>query len=244
MHILNRESVAKLNNPKLPEVEIQKILSEISLQIRTKHGIEVETIYREGSIYTTITEISSEIGAKLLVLGTHGKVGVQQQLIGSFAHKVVSRSNVPVIIMQEGVLFNEGIKRIVFPVSSTSQVRQKVNWAVQIAKTFSAKIYLFKFPEVLKETRFEMNVVVKQITDEFDKNDIEYEIHDAEKGGNYASQVLVFAKTIHSELIMIMSNPDKLSFIFSQYDEQIMFNKNKIPSMLINPRELVIYHWY
>ena len=120
VHILNRESVAKLNNPKLPEVEIQKILSEISLQIRTKHGIEVETIYREGSIYTTITEISSEIGAKLLVLGTHGKVGVQQQLIGSFAHKVVSRSNVPVIIMQEGVLFNEGIKkhRIKFEVCS------------------------------------------------------------------------------------------------------------------------------
>ena len=193
VHIMNKESISKLNNPKLPEIEVQKNLSEISLQVKSNYGITVDSIFREGSIYTTISEISVEIGAKLLVLGTHGKVGVQQQLTGSFAHKVVTSSNVPVIIMQEGVSFDEGIKRIVFPVNSASNVRQKVSWAVQIAKIFDAKIYLFKFPESVKEIRMEMNVVMNQITDEFDKNSVQYEIHEAEKGGSFSNQVLLFA---------------------------------------------------
>ncbi len=244
VHIVNKASISKLNNPKMPELEIQKKLTEISQQLSSKFNLLVETIFREGSIYSTINEIAIEIGAKLLVLGTHGKVGVQQQLTGSFAHKVVSSSDIPVIIMQEGIHFNEGIKKIVFPMSSTANVRQKVNWAVQIAKIFNATIYLFKFQEVLKEDRMAMNIVEHQVTDEFDKNSIQYEIHDAEKGRNFANQVLLFSKTIHAELIMIMSNPDKLNFIFSPYDEQIMFNKNNIPTMLINPRELMVYHWY
>lgn len=243
-HIVNKESISKLDNKNNPDEQIQKKLDEISIQIKTKYDINVETIFREGSIYTTINQIAVKIGARLLVLGTHGKVGVQQQLTGSFAHKVVSNSDVPVIILPEGVNFNGSIQKIVFPLNSTAQVRQKVSWAVQIAKAFDAKIYLFKYPEVLKENRLAMNVVVDQITDEFDDNSIQYEIHDAEKGGDFGNQVLLFAKIIQSELIMIMSNPDKLNFIFTSYDEQIMFNKNNIPTMLINPREMLVYHWY
>lgn len=223
---------------------VQFKLSKISEQIKTKFDISVDTISRKGSIFSTINEICVEIGAKLMVLGTHGKVGVQQQLTGSFAHKVVSKSDVPVIVVQEGVALNEEIRKIVFTVSSTANVRQKVNWAVQIAKIFNAKIYIFNFPEVLKETRMAMNVIVNQITNEFDKHSIEYEIHDAERNINFGQQVLLFLKTIKADLIMIMSNPDKLNFMISPYDEQIMFNKSGIPTMLINPKDLQTYHWY
>ncbi|MCX6231987.1 MAG: universal stress protein [Bacteroidetes bacterium] len=244
VHIVNKESVSKLENKNNPDEQIQKNLEELANQVKNKYNIEVQTIFRKGSIYTTINEISVEIGAKLIVLGTHGKVGVKQQLTGSFAHKVVSSSDVPVIILPEGVDFKDGIQKIVFPISSTANVRQKVGWAVQIAKIFNAKIYLFKFYETLEETRLKLNVVVNQIIDEFDRNDVDYEIQNAEKGGNYGNQVLLFSKTIHSELIMIMSSPDKLNYMFSSYDEQIMFNDNHIPTMLINPRELLTYHWY
>ncbi|MEI6821224.1 MAG: universal stress protein [Bacteroidota bacterium] len=244
VHIVNKESISKLPIKEYPEDQIQKKLDEISSEIKTKFSIEVETISRKGSIFETINEIAIEIGAKLILLGTHGKVGVQQQLTGSFAYKVVISSNVPVIVLPEGTVFKDGIQKIVFPLSSTAQVRQKVNWAVQIAKVFDAKIYLFNFPEKTKDDKLTMNVVLNQVTDEFDKHSIQYEIHDAEKGENFGNQVLLFSKVIQSDLIMIMSHSDKLNFVFSPYEEQIMFNKSNIPTMLINPRELKVYHWY
>ena len=222
----------------------QKKLSDYANQIKTSYGIDTQLIYKKGNIFTTINEVSIEIGAKLLIMGTHGKVGVKQQLTGSFAFKVVAGSDIPVIVVQNGIQFNEGIKKIVFTVSSTANVRQKVNWAVQIAKIFKAKVFIFNFHESLKETKLKMNVVLNQITDEFDKYSIDYEVYDAEKGLNFGKQVLLFLKTVQADLILIMSKADQLNFVLTPYEEQIMFNKSSIPVMLINSKELETFHWY
>ena len=55
---------------------------------------------QEGEIFTTIADVAEELNASLIFLGTHGKVGMQK-LTGSWALKVIIKSKVPFIVVQD-----------------------------------------------------------------------------------------------------------------------------------------------
>ena len=57
----------------------------------------VAGIVRQGSAWRHIEEVAREIGADLVVVGTHGRRGVPRALLGSVAEKVVRTSPVPVL---------------------------------------------------------------------------------------------------------------------------------------------------
>ncbi|WP_135305380.1 universal stress protein [Haloarcula amylovorans] len=59
-------------------------------------AIAVETVVREGVPRTEILEYVEDEGIDLVVMGTHGRTGLDHYLIGSVAEKVVRRSPVPV----------------------------------------------------------------------------------------------------------------------------------------------------
>ncbi|HVW28060.1 MAG TPA: universal stress protein [Polyangiaceae bacterium] len=52
---------------------------------------------REGVPWQQILAVQEEVGADLIVMGTHGRRGVSRTLIGSVAEKVVRMSPVPVL---------------------------------------------------------------------------------------------------------------------------------------------------
>jgi nucleotide-binding universal stress UspA family protein len=58
---------------------------------------QVTGLVRQGSAWRNINDVALEIGADLIVLGTHGRRGVTRALIGSVAEKVVRTSPLPVL---------------------------------------------------------------------------------------------------------------------------------------------------
>jgi nucleotide-binding universal stress UspA family protein len=58
---------------------------------------EVVALLREGTPWTEIVAVVGEVGADLLVVGTHGRRGVTHLLLGSVAEKVVRLSPVAVL---------------------------------------------------------------------------------------------------------------------------------------------------
>lgn len=58
------------------------------------------TLIREGSPRTTILHVASEVGADLIVVGTHGRTGLAHMLIGSVAEHMVRHSRVPVLTVR------------------------------------------------------------------------------------------------------------------------------------------------
>lgn len=60
-------------------------------------GVQVEGTLREGVPHTEILSLAEEIGADLIVLGTHGRTGLGHLLLGSVAERVVRHASVPVI---------------------------------------------------------------------------------------------------------------------------------------------------
>jgi nucleotide-binding universal stress UspA family protein len=62
-----------------------------------EHEVPVESEIREGSPATEILEHTAETDCDLVVMGTHGRSGVDRLLLGSVAERVVRSSAVPVL---------------------------------------------------------------------------------------------------------------------------------------------------
>lgn len=214
------------------EETIEEKLQAIAKDVHFNYGIEAEGIAREGNIFTTISDVAKEIGANLLYLGTHGKIGMQH-ITGSYALKVVTSSPAPVIVVQKRS-FNDGYRHIVLPITSDSGPWEKTKWAAHIANQFKSEIHIYQMAgENIEEA-------VKQITEFFSKNDVSFTIKVAPKNTNFAKQVVDYATSNNADLIMIMTDPDQslARFILGSWDEQIIFNGSQIPVMCINPRKL------
>ncbi len=62
--------------------------------------VPVERVVRKGVPYTTILEYAEAADVDLIVMGTHGRTGLDHYLIGSVAEKVVRRCPVPVMTVR------------------------------------------------------------------------------------------------------------------------------------------------
>lgn len=235
LHVINRESKSQLKKENLEVSAITEKLDDIANEIRENSRITVETLTREGSIFDEIHGSASDIGAKLMVLGTHGKKGMQY-LVGSFALKVVTKSPIPTVVVQEKS-FGKGYKNIVFPINSFTEARQQVQWAIHMAKTFGSFINIFREPHTDPILANKINIVSNQIEEAFKKYGTKYKIQDAEKSGKFAERMLDYAVEEKADMIMIMTDADIFSpdFNAGAWDEKMMFNKAQIPVMCINP---------
>jgi nucleotide-binding universal stress UspA family protein len=234
LHVINTETLTYLQSENLPVSYIEVKLKTLAQDLMSLGGINVEYLSREGSIFKTISEVASEIGANLIYLGTHGKIGIQR-FIGSFALKVVISSPVPVVVVQKRP-FDKGYRDIVLPITSETGPWEKAKWAVYISRQFNAAIHILLIGDASEKVKDTAN----QIAAYFEKNKVSYSYKEAEKHSQFAQQTIDYATSNNADLIMIMTDPDKgfINFIINSFDEEIIFNTSQIPVMCVNPRKL------
>jgi len=232
LHVVDKNSKTQLKKDGLDVSAIDKKLEGYAGDIKAQ-GVKAEVVSKEGDIFYTIAEVARDIGANLMYLGTHGKVGMQK-LTGSFALKVVTSSPVPVVVVQKRP-FDQGYKKIVLPLTSDAGPWEKTKWASFIAKNFDAEIHVYQLDSP------ELKEAVDIITNHFDKESVVYKIIKAD-GSHFSKQVIDYATANMCDMVMIMTNPDKsfTKFLLGSYDEEMMFNTSQIPVMCINPRR---YNW-
>jgi len=232
LHVIDKNTKTQLKKDGEGVNAVDGKLASLALEIEN-NGVEVDTIAREGDIFYTIGEVAKDVGANLMYLGTHGKVGMQK-LTGSFALKVVTSSPVPVVVVQKRP-FDQGYKKIVLPITSDAGPWEKTKWASFIAKNFDAEIHIYKLDDPA------LDEAVSIITNHFIKESINYKVVNSE-GSNFSKQVIDYATANITDMVMIMTNPDKSfsKFILGSYDEEMIFNTSQIPVMCINPRK---YNW-
>jgi len=76
--------------------EGEKILDEIE-EIAKQHGVQVEKRIESGNVAKRILEVSEEVGADLIVIGSQGKSKITEFLVGSVSEKVFRHSEIPVL---------------------------------------------------------------------------------------------------------------------------------------------------
>ena len=79
--------------------EGKRAVAEIAERAEAK-GVEAITEVRVGSPARDILKYADENGVDLVVMGTHGRTGLNRYLLGSVTEKVVRLSDVPVLTVR------------------------------------------------------------------------------------------------------------------------------------------------
>jgi len=86
--------------------QLEEAGSKITDRLRERaaeDGVErVETAVVEGVPHRTILDYADENDADLVVMGTHGRTGIDRYLLGSVTEKVVRLSDAPVLTVRGG----------------------------------------------------------------------------------------------------------------------------------------------
>jgi len=81
------------------EDEGEHATGEVAADLRDA-GVETETAVEEGVPHKAILRYAEDEGVDLIVMGTHGKTGLDRLLLGSVTEKVVRASETPVLTVR------------------------------------------------------------------------------------------------------------------------------------------------
>ena len=210
--------------------KMESIIDEFKLQ----YNVEMEYYYESGSIFELIHKKAEQVGANMIVLGTHGKKGMQH-LMGSYALKVITQAQVPTIVVQKKKF--GGIDNILFPINSFTEARQKVGYASAVASRFGSTIHIYKEKVSDAGQASRIEIIAKQIAEEFNKLGVKYTVAISGKGGESARKLVEYAVENSMDMIAIVTEPQLGTNYFNlgPWNEKIMFNEAQIPVMCINP---------
>lgn len=202
-----------------------------------KYGIKVNKLFKEGSIFTTIGEVADELKASLVVMGTHGVVGMQK-LTGAWAIKVIESSNVPVIVVKSKMPQLEGYKKIVLPVDFSVETKQKTMQTLNMAKMFDATVYLYKQKGIddIHQSKIDLNAqFIKRYLKEQDIPHVEEQ--QAKASVDFDKDFIQYAKEVEANLIIILTTKEKelIEFVLGPVEQKVINNKEEIPVMCIHP---------
>ena len=63
-------------------------------------GVKAEGFVREGEAHDVITGLAKEVGAELVIMGSHGRTGIKRLLMGSVTEKVIGQAACPVLVVR------------------------------------------------------------------------------------------------------------------------------------------------
>ncbi|MGE3958182.1 MAG: universal stress protein [Vicinamibacterales bacterium] len=101
-------------------------------------GVHVRAIVREGRAHEVIVGRAQVQPADLVVMGTHGRSGVNRLLLGSVTEKVVRTASCPVLTVPPGVHASAGapvsLGHILCPIDYSKSSLEALRWAVDLAR--------------------------------------------------------------------------------------------------------------
>ena len=218
------------------EGEKKVMMQHVAEENSKKYNITISAEIKKGSIFTAIAEFVNEKDASLVVMGTHGMKGMQK-LTGSWALKVIVKSKVPFIVVQDPPADQERYHDIVFPVDFRRENKEKTKMAIYMGKYLDSKIHILVTsstdPSLIKRTKINLNFAIRYLI----QNNIEYEIHEIPRG-NFAQQTIDFAIRINADLILIVTtkNITFADYMVGASEQYIIANSSKIPVCCVNPR--------
>ena len=217
------------------EKSMQTKLEAIKIEVKEKHNINIQTVVRSGnSIYKLIVETAEELGCDSIVMGTHGASGLKK-IMGSNAQRVISHSEVPVIVIKEKH-FGDGYKNIVFPIDLTFETRQKVKWAIHLAKKFNSTINILSFRENDEFLENKIHANNNKVVSQFEEAGVKFTSYFLKDKSGLAKETINYAENMKADLIMIMTQQDEsfTELIVGSYAQQIV-NNSPIPVMAVTP---------
>jgi nucleotide-binding universal stress UspA family protein len=213
----------------------KKMKAEV-LQKFSDPALKFSFIVRSGSIFHTIGDLAAERNALLVVMGTHGIVGMQK-FLGSWALKVIASSKAPFIVVQESPK-SEPLKNIVLPINYKRETKECVSWTHFFSRKFGTKFHLFRAKYSDSNFRKGLDSNMFFITKYFNSKAIKFEFQIAVGENDFGKETIQYAKTVDADAILLMTTRDIgfADYVLGPQEQYIIANSERIPVICINPR--------
>lgn len=199
---------------------------------------KLQYFIKKGRIFQEIVNQAQSYPDSIITASTHGASGFQEFFIGSNAYRILSATDKPVITIRTGNC-PVTIGKIVLPVDTTIDSRQKVPFTIDIAKIFDAEIHVVgiqasKSEREVRRIRTYTGQVAGFIQGK--TRVVTNEIW----GTNVAEMVVNYARSVKADLISITTEKTSgIGLIIGNTAHQVL-NKADIPVLSQSPKSLKI----
>jgi nucleotide-binding universal stress UspA family protein len=175
-------------------------------------AVKIEPLIIEGKSYREILSAAEKVNADLIVMGTHGSAGLKnlgKYVLGTNAFRTVHESPCPVITIRKGAK-KAVCTNILLPLSVDKETGEKVDYAIEWAKTFNAKIHVLAVTEMIDEFVADvqkLNDLVADTEQKLRKEKIDF-TSKTFRNSTLSKTIFAHAKKMQCDLIFIMSKND------------------------------------
>ena len=212
-------------------------LQELATSLHRDHGIVVRVLTDVGKIYKRIVHNAKQTHSDIIVMGTHGSSG-NGSVVGSNTSKVVMESHIPVISGQTHSK-KIGFTKMVLPIDDSPESRQKVNFAMELAQSYNAHVYVIGLMESANaDYQRKFNIKIEQVVEFLTEHNVACESKIV-TGKDLAKMTLQVAYELEGDLVIIMTEqePSITGLLLGTYATKVV-NQSKIPVLTVRPNEI------
>lgn len=214
-------------------------LEELARQTEEKAGVKVIPLLEKGKPHDVILKKAEELNALLIFMGTTNST--HEEIVGTTTHKVVRSAKCPVITVR-AESYHDGCRTILLPLDLTAESRQKISWAVEIARLYKASIKIISVmttgdPEI-KQT---LAIQQKQAKNFIEKLNIPCTAELIESQGEKPVKIILDYIEKHPDIdLVVIMTQQELGIVdyFLDSEAQQIIRHSKTPVMSVVPREI------
>ena len=195
---------------------------------------------RKGKVYQEVVNQAKYSDASLIVAGSYGNSGFEEAFIGGNVYKIVASAICPVITIKNNFCNVETLDKILLPIDSTYETRQKVPFTATLAKAFNAEVIVLSlYPSSTDSVKNIVDDYSQQVISYFIKENVKHSLQISEADGNIADIVINEAKANKVNLISIMTEQETTlqSLWLGTYAHQIV-NRASTPVICFNTMDI------
>lgn len=222
---------------------IREELKNLARKAAEESGLTINAIVRKGTVHSRILSMAEELDSKMIVMGTRSS-SEETGISGANTSRVIRSAKRPVISLTRRHR-HDGCHSILLPLDLSKDTRQKVSWAIEMAKRMGCSIRVVSAlwsksdPDVLIQLRNQMAQVKAFIEQGGIKCNAEI-VESDENARTLVPIILKYAeKHVDIDLITIMTQQENgVVEYFLGSSAQEIIRQSPVPVMSIVPKEL------
>lgn len=219
---------------------IEERLEELVAEYQPAMGNDsrLRYIIKAGKVYEEVVSQAESYKDSVIAMSTHGASGFEEFFLGSNAFRIISATTLPVFTIRRNVVPKQ-ISRIVLPIDTTLETRQKVPTTAEVAKLFGAEVHVLSvsLSNGSKSLR-RLSAYAGQTCAFLEKMGVSF-VEQAVTGNNIADLTVDYARSVGADMISMITEQEAsmTNLILGNVAQQLLNKANTIV-LNITPREM------
>jgi len=187
-----------------------------------------------------LSERLNNLKPDLLIISTKNKDNNDGLFSLNDTCKVIEHAEKPVLTIPGNYQF-ESFDKIVIPIDTSFETRQKCPPTVVMAQKFNATVNIIGVStDKSKDAEATINNYTRQVSNKIAENGVDNEI-EIRLGGNITEQTIAYANDLKANLVVIMTEQEVnlKSFFYGKFSEQFIKLAN-FPVLSVNTKDLIV----